>query len=441
MKYPRSTEEAVRVIDAFDSLPVEKRLEIFGKLSLQAKEELLEITARPGEIIRRISEEEVYFLVKSIGEEHCPGLIRAATGGQLRYILDLELWRKDMFNSNAALRWMEIIAAIGNDKVLHFLQTVDPELVLTALHRFVRVAVRDAEVDLLEQRDFLPAFTLDNLFFVEFLNPEAEATIKTFLETIFLDNVEYYFGIMEELACGIITENEEIAFKWRRARLSDHGFPEFDEAVEIYRYLSPKQISLTIGDSVRYDDQDGYARQAALEYPVQTMDTESFFRSCLDRVGNPQEKDRLATELAHLANKVIVADSRDPASIDDIRAALKKVGGYINIAAEELCEHDTSRAAHLIASNHMEILFRRGFSLILDLRKQAQRLLREQDGGVENLGHPLAELVKGLLHKRPYFAGNVLGDDTVREFETLNDIRLIRHLMDTSAASDRWEPI
>ncbi len=78
--------------------------------------------------------------------------------------------------------------------------------------------------------------------------------------------------------------------------------------------------------------------------------------------------------------------------------------------------------------------------MILDLRKDAQKLLRNYEGGVENLGHPLAELLKGLFQKRPFYAGNVLGDDKVREFKQLDDILTIRKMMDQTTLEESWEP-
>jgi hypothetical protein len=135
----------------------------------------------------------------------------------------------------------------------------------------------------------------------------------------------------------------------------------------------------------------------------------------------------------------MVADGRDPGSKDELHGSLKKVSGYINIALEDLCGEDISEALGIIRSNHMEILFRRGFSLILDLRKDAQKLVRNYEGGVENLGHPLAELLTALFQKRPFYASNA-GDKT-SEFEQTDDIRKIRELMDHAALDESWEPI
>ena len=64
MKKPTSTEDALRIVETFDILPDEKRVAIFRQLSAQAREELIEVVARPGDVTRRISEEEMFFTIK-----------------------------------------------------------------------------------------------------------------------------------------------------------------------------------------------------------------------------------------------------------------------------------------------------------------------------------------------------------------------------------------
>lgn len=392
--------------------------------------------------MRMISPEEVFFSVKKLGVSDALGLIAATTGQQLIYLLDIELWKKNMFNTLAAARWLDIIASIGEEKMLQFVQTADPELIVTAMNRFVRVQVRNPDLDLVEQLDSLPPYTLDDMFFVDFRLPRHEETIKRLLEALFHWNVDYYFGLMEELAMGVPAENEEMADRRRRSRLADRGFPEFDEALEIYRYLQRSAVAdpaqEAFSDFPLEDLDDSRPR---LWYPLKVLEHETLFKRCLNEISETAESDRLSTELAHLANKVMVADGRDPGSLEELEGSLKKVGGYINIALEEICGDDLPRAARLLRSNHAEILFRRGFSIIIDLRKEIHRLLRHYEGGVENLGYPLAGLAQGLLQKRPYYAENVLGERKSREFETLDDIRNIKSTIDRLTLDETWEPI
>jgi len=438
---PLNTKGALRVLERFESLPVQKRVEVFKNLSPTAREELIKIVARPGEIMRMISPEEAFFTIKELGAENALGLVSATTASQLQYLLDIDLWKKDMLDTESAAHWLEIICKAGEHKILQFLQTSDPELIASAVNRLIRVEVRNPDIDLVEQADELPYFTLDGVFFIEFLVPRAEEALKDFIDAMFRWNTKYYFGLMESIAHGLNMENEELAGKWRRSRLADRGFPEFDEALEIYQYLKSGAISPPGSDGLRGEGESAVGYRQALEYPIKVLEQQSLFKRSLDKITNPEVTDRLSVELAHLGNKVMVADGRDPGLSDNLLGSLRKVSGYINMALEEICDDDVSQAAELLKSNHMEILFRRGFSLILDLRREAQRFLREYEGGVENLGHPLAPLMTGLLQKRPYYAANVVGSDKARDFERLDDIVTIRKMLDRSALEESWEPI
>ncbi len=431
--------EAEIIIESFDKLPIKKRVEIFGELSPVAREGLIATTGQPSEIMRRISEEEIFFVIKELGEESAPAIIATTTGRQLQYVLDVELWKKDMLDLRAASRWLEFIAGSGEEKIIQFVQVTDSELLCAILGGLMRVKMRDPELDLTEEMDFLPMFTLDDWFFIEFRSPDSEESLKRFLEAVFSWNTRYYLSLMEHISCDDHLENEETARKWRNSRLAEKGFPEFDEVLEIYQHINRAELAEPFAETPA--ESENAEPIPVLKFPLRVLDSNNLFRRGLNTISTADERDRLCAELAHLANKVIIADGKDHGSSKAIRASLKKVGAYINIALEDMCEEDVAAAAALLRSNHMELLFRRGFSLILELRKEAQRFVRDYDGGAENLGSPLAGLVNGLLQKRPIYAGNVFENQQAREFEFVEDIATIRKLMDRSALEDKWEPI
>lgn len=436
-----SPEEALRIIESFNRLSVEKKADVFRQLSATARRDLIESVPRPQEIIRRVSEEEMFFTIKELGEENALSLVRLTTSRQLTYLLDIDLWKKDMFHTDSAARWLQLIASIGDEKILQFVQSSDPALLVTMLTRFIKVYTRNPDVDLVEEQDYLPVFSLDDTFYVEFADPDSEETLKSFLETIFAWNTRFYFGLMQELAFGIANESEESALKFRRARLADRGFPEFDEALEIYQYLHKRTLSAASTSAEENGSRTEEDFDSFLVYPLKTVPAGTLFQRSMDRISSTSDLDRLCRELAHLANKVMVADGRDPGVIDELYGSLKKVGGYINIALEEACGEDENLAADFMRHHHVELLFRRGFSLILDVRKEAQRLLRDYQGGMENLGYPLAGLLKGLLRYRPVYAESAPSGNTHREFTYLEDIRQIERMIKRDSLDDAWEPI
>ena len=237
-----SRDEALQIIETFDALPTKRKIEIFRDLSPEAREELVEIASRPWEIVRAVSEEEIYFTIKALGRERAPALIAMTTGAQLRHLIDMDVWRHDVFTPKAASEWIEIIATIGEEKILQFLQVADPELVVLILNCLVRVSVRNPDIDHLEEQDEFPWFTLDRIFFVEFLGAVPEDLIKSFLGTMFRWNPEYYYTIIQQIVAGVDPATVERALKWAQARLADKGFPDFEEALEIYRPVKREAI-------------------------------------------------------------------------------------------------------------------------------------------------------------------------------------------------------
>ena len=440
MNSTRSTKDAVRIIEHFESLSVERRLEVFRKLSARAREQLVQTLKRPHEITSLVSEEEMFFTIKELGEENAPGLIRATTDNQLKYILDLDLWKRDVFLPSAASRWMGLISGIGEGKILQFMRSADPELVQMVLSRFIEVKLRNPDIDLSEQRDQLPSFSLDEIFFVEFLDEANEDAIKRFLEQIFNWNPEFYYSLMSEVAAGSDPENEQTALKWRQARLADHGFPDFDEAIGIYAYLRPDAAHPSFAGPVASGEEED-EQAPLLQYPLKAVQSGSLLHRCLDTIDDPEEKDRLAMDLARLANKVMVADARDPGSVQDIMGAVEKVAGYINLALERACGKDISAGADLLCASHVELLFKRGFSLVLDLAGEARRLIERSQGTIDDLGYPLSELLRGLLSKRPVYAAHALGEHHARDFRSLEELKSIRQLMESATKEDRWEPL
>ena len=310
-----SRDEALQIIETFDALPTERKIEIFSDLSPEAREELVEIAARPWEIVRAISEEEIYFTIKALGRERAPALITMTTGAQLRHLMDMDVWHRDAFIPKEASEWIQIIAAIGEEKALQLLQVADPELILLMLSNLINVSVRNPDIDHLEEQDEFPGFTLDNIFFIEFLGEVPDELLKKFLGTMFRWNSEYYYSLILQMVSGIDPDVEARALKWARARLADKGFPDFDEALEIYHPVTRDRIVRGSSDQRLSDEEAEKQVGRILVYPLTTLDKRSLFKRALDLVDGPNEINRLSEELAHLANKVMIADVKDPGSV------------------------------------------------------------------------------------------------------------------------------
>jgi hypothetical protein len=61
--------------------------------------------------------------------------------------------------------------------------------------------------------------------------------------------------------------------------------------------------------------------------------------------------------------------------------------------------------------------------------------------GIENLGYPMALVMKALLQKRPLFAGDQTRDYEPREFESLSEVEWVRKLLNRGSFADQWETL
>ncbi len=416
---------------------------LLGALSPRAFFGVIESLRRPEALVHELREEDFYYLTKALSEEEALQLLSFASTKQLQHCADLEFWKKDMLYSDGIAKWLDIFAQLPIEQVQDLLSTLDPELVVAMLHPFLTVKTRNTDVDYVEESDTLPAYTLENIFYVDFPAPSLEDPLKALLETLYEADTNYYFTVMESLAYGLSSDFEEAALHFRQARLAEKGFPSFEEAIEIYQECGIRKMPATTPPALfdLQSQEDDDADTAPLVYPLKTIPSTSLFRQCLDQLTDSQDRDRISSELAHLANKIIVADSLDPSLYDDLTRSLHKASGYINIALQELGDGEPGAATHLLINRHMETLFRYGFQSILSLRREAMTFIRKYEGGIENLGHPLAAVLRELFKKRPLFAANVRGESKPRDFQDREEIMYIRRLLDDSFLEQAWEDI
>ncbi|MFA6221760.1 MAG: DUF6178 family protein [Desulfomonilaceae bacterium] len=440
MKNSEYMDDDLQIVSGVDKLSLENKLDLFARLSPRGRQEFIQNLSYPGELIRRISEKEMYFTIKSIGIDDATYLLSLTTSKQLIYILDLELWKKDTPDSEAANCWLEKLVDLGEDKLFQFLQTSDPELVISLINLLVKVKVVKSDLDFTEQINSLPSFTLDSIYFIEFLDYSHKDAIERLLTGIFRWSDHYYFNLMQYLTSSDLVEIQNLALRWRSGRLADHGFPDFEESQEIYRYLSPKAISMEVQENSRESNGE-ITVGTFIDYPLKIALKRNFFERCWNLIPSRSIQDRISLELSHVANKIMIADVKEPGNLEHLIDSLKKASGYINIALENISKLDIGKGSLILTANHMELLFRVGYSLILDLRTQADDFVRLYEGGPENLGYPLSVLLKGLFAKRPFFVETFISEEKIRNFETSEDLYFIRKLLDRNLVQDLWESI
>ena len=414
---PEDSKEAQKV---FNALPVKNQLDIV--LEARGKDRLhtLFLSEQSDQLVRLLPELEVFLLVKEIGERDSLELIALTTPEQFQYLLDLDLWKRDQLDPEKILHWVEILLETGEKKVTQFIHSATPEFITLLLKKFLHVATLEGEE--LEMRDNIPLFTLDQYYFIDFKGKKTREVFEPFIKIFYRTDEEGYRRLMESLICELESELEETGYRLRNGRLNDYGFPDFEESLEIYRFVNPD--SLIAGEKSSPIRSQGEIEKGRPTFYLTFQSEGSFFSSILSHIEDPQEQDRLEQEIAALSNKSIVVEAIDLSNVAAMERAVKKVYHYLNLGLQYLCKGEKIKAIEILRSLPIQKLFQCGVSTTLLLKRKAESLLKKDwfEGNQENLAFldpPHREKFEGVLKKRP----SLNRDGGSEDFKDVQDLK------------------
>jgi hypothetical protein len=186
--------------------------------------------------------------------------------------------------------------------------------------------------------------------------------------------------------------------------LADYGFPDFEEALEIYRFVDPD--SLTAGERFsQVAGREEVGKEGSIFY-LTFRNEGPFFSSILSKIDDAYEQDRLKQEITALCNKAIVAEAIDLSNIAAMERVVKKVYHTLNLGLQYLSKEDERKSLEILQSVPVQRLFQCGVSTTLLLRRKAESILKgpwfsNDQGNLVFLDSPHFEKFEGILRRRP----------------------------------------
>ena len=414
---PEDPKEAEQV---FNGLSPQEQFDLL--LRSRGKERLhyLLLSKNPEPLVHQLPELEVFLTVKEIGDKDALPLISITTPEQFQFLLDLDFWKRDELDPEKILHWLEILLECGEKKIAQFIQSTHPEFIALLLKKFLHVTTLEGEP--LEAVEKVPPFTLDHYYFVHFTGKETRAVLEHFLKIYSLIEAEGYQRLMEALIWEQDSELEEAEYRIRNGRLAEFGFPDFEEALEIYRFIHPDSI-LKKGDPplVRKSEEGEKGRPT---FYLAFLEESPFFSSVLAKIGDPLEQDRLKIEMTALCNRAMVAEATDLSRFEEIERITKKVFHYLNMGLQYLSGQEETQALEILHTLRLQRLFQCGVSLTLLLKRKAETLLNGSWFGADRenlifLDPPYLERFEGILKRRPCLHR----DGKVEDFKNLRELK------------------
>src|SRR5262249_54859611 len=130
------------------------------------------------------------------------------------------------------------------------------------------------------------------------------------------------------------------------------------------RYIPPERDTLD----------EGEALSPAMS-PVTADGGDSLFNASLTAGFAAQGKRQLRSEMAMGTNQVLVAGPVDFGDLEAVRLAVEMTHNYMNLGLEHLAGGDLKTAIGHLRDTHLQLLFRLGVSLTIDLRTRAQAVM------------------------------------------------------------------
>ncbi|HVE82206.1 MAG TPA: DUF6178 family protein [Myxococcales bacterium] len=370
-------------------------------LSLPAKKRMDALLESPGAgaAVRSLPVQLLYQTIAEVGMADATELVQAASPEQFRLLVDLGGWDRDRVNPLEVLTWLR--AARGDDPEAFFqkLRAVDLEIVELLLRALTIIHDRDENPDADPQG--VTVETPDGKYFIELrVDGAPMAALRTLINDFIAQDPFQSSRLFEAVRWEVPSEMEETAYRFRTGRLQDLGFPPLEEAMAIYAWVDPAPLAPPPGP-------EGLARAAAGARP-------DYLGEGLRALSGP-ERDTLEEELRLLVNSALVAEAADPGELEDLRRVGEQTRDYLSLGFEHLTAGDPSRAAAAIHQHPLRKIFQLGFSLTLDLKRQADRLARSLftlSGEAPLLAFERASFA-ALRRKRPMRAVRVEGADPV----------------------------
>ncbi|MBI5070318.1 MAG: hypothetical protein HZB56_18940 [Deltaproteobacteria bacterium] len=352
----------------------------------------------PAALVRSLPAEELYFTIRDIGLADAAELVRFATPGQFRALIDLDAWRKDQLDVSRTLPWLRAAraGARGDDRLeaawRRKLTALDMEVVELVLRDSLRIhdLAEDPDPEIEGDR-FLR--TTEGKFIVEFTVDGAEyLAVRGLLEDLYAEEPLRAARMLTALRWELPSELHETALRWRTGRLRDLGFPALEEALSWFARPARGPAPSMAGGPPRPSGSSLALRPAG-----------SLLGTAAEGVSE-ERRQVLEVELVAAANATLVADGVDPSDLEAVRGAVEASRALVELGLAARAGGDPAGAVAALEAAPLKVLFQEGFGRLLQLRWRAEKVraaLAER-----SLGSPLDEALQALVRRRPrYFPG------------------------------------
>ena len=437
----------------FSTLSLQDQAAELPRVPAKTRQELILASRQSLDLVRSLSSETLFYTLKEIGVTDAIELLSLASPEQMRDLMDLDCWRKDRLDDTRLIMWLMFLDEAGGGKLAEWALQADVELLVWLVKRHFEV-IRKADIE--EDLDFNQSryFTFDDQYLLRFIG-EQEPILHLLLERLRVLDYRFYTDILEHSLFELEMPLEEESLRWRTARLADRGYPDFEEAQEIFRTVPshtvrPEQYRRAGLRALRFADNESVIPPNHTLLLVSEPD--SFFSRALSGAVS-DVLEQVSVELAYLTNHVVMAEACDTGDLSEVRRCAELVHDVLNIGLEYAAHGEAAEASRLVQETELHPFFQIGWSLVIGLYHQSKHLdtvlqKGEQKGESADwqsyVDTPFRETYTGVRRRMPvFFQGlETPGEVLYRRFRNFDDVQrvetVLSHMPHWFAVMRRW---
>jgi hypothetical protein len=343
-------------------LPIEEQLALVCEAPVSRRQDLLQLLPEPERVIPLLPEAELCFTVKAVGLADATWILEYATPDQIVACLDLDAWRGVALERTTLDAWLTALAQTDDEAFAKSALSLDPELLVLYLKDRIDVFVKPPDSEDTGWQPPPGAQTLDGVFhFAARRDDDDLATIVRLFHLLFERSYWSYFRLVQGAVWELTSDTEEWALRWRASRLLDLGFPPWEEAMSVYRFVRPSERAWLPEQAPVLGVDEWHLPVWIPSLPVGRDAAHLLFRA----IALLDEKERRAAFFAFVAvaNKVAVADRLDLADAESTPRAIEKAARWISRGLEFVARERALGPDEVLRRLPLERLFRVGASL------------------------------------------------------------------------------
>jgi len=393
----------------------------------------------PAALVHSFSDEDFYLLIQEIGPEDAIEILSLASNRQWEFILDMESWKKERFDSPGVTRWIDYLMKADYHRLARWVLEEKTEFFKLFIFRNLELRIREHDEDPSDLGD--DYITQDDVLYIRFieypfdrpLSPDEKQAREEVLVKFLKNLAEYdyprYQHLIMESVHVIPAESEEEIYRLRNVRMAENGFLPYHDAVGIYQAIEPLRLKKKKGKFVSKGITDLF-----LPVPIgfsRVLTADNLFARALEILKPEATFLQIQTEFAALCNRIISADQKIIRDREMLRGIVKKACGYLSIGMERLSPKkenlEPARAAAMLVRHSLEDLFRVGFGAAQELKWRAEKWQRASWFSSQGLslafwGEQGLGVLGGLLIQRPLFFDNYQTGVLYREFTSQQEV-------------------